>query len=310
MPESTLYDVIIIGSGPAGYTSAIYTGRANLKTLLFEGWQPGGQLTTTTVIENFPGFKDGIQGSELMKQMRAQAERFGVKILGKSVTKTVLTERPFKIYAENEEFISKSVIIATGAKSRTLGLESEKRLWAKGVSTCATCDGFFFRNKTVAVLGGGDSAIEEGNFMTKFDSKVYIINRSDKFRASEIMIERAKNNNKIEILTNKTVEEVLGDKFVTGLKLKDAVTGKLSEIKLDGVFLAIGHIPATDLFKDQIELDKAGFVVQKENTMTSAPGIFVAGDVADNRYRQAITSAGSGCMAAIDAKKWLEANSQ
>jgi len=310
MPESTLYDVIIIGSGPAGYTSAIYTGRANLKTLLFEGWQPGGQLTTTTVIENFPGFKDGIQGSELMKQMRAQAERFGVKILGKSVTKTVLTERPFKIYAENEEFISKSVIIATGAKSRTLGLESEKRLWAKGVSTCATCDGFFFRNKTVAVLGGGDSAMEEGNFMTKFASKVYIINRSDKFRASEIMIERAKNNNKIEILTNKTVEEVLGDKFVTGLKLKDAVTGKLSEIKLDGVFLAIGHIPATDLFKDQIELDKAGFVVQKENTMTSAPGIFVAGDVADNRYRQAITSAGSGCMAAIDAKKWLEANSQ
>jgi len=307
MPN-TIYDVIIIGSGPAGYTAAIYTGRANLKTLLFEGWQPGGQLTTTTVIENFPGFKDGIQATELMRQMRAQVERFEVKIITKNVTKTVLTERPFRIYSDSEEFKSKSVIIATGAKPRTLGLASEKRLWAKGVSTCATCDGFFFKNKVVAVLGGGDSAMEEGNFMTKFASKVYIVNRSDKFRASEIMIERAKNNNKIEILSNKVVEDMLGDKFVTGLKLKDSKTGEYSEIEVDGIFFAIGHIPATDLFKGQIELDETGLVVQKENTMTSIPGVFAAGDVADHRYRQAITSAGHGCMASIDVKKWLENN--
>jgi len=305
---STIYDVIIIGSGPAGYTAAIYTGRANLKTLLFEGWQPGGQLTTTTVIENFPGFKDGIQATELMKQMRAQAERFGVKIITKNVTKTVLTERPFRIYSENEEFKSKSVIIATGAKPRTLGLASEKRLWAKGVSTCATCDGFFFKNKVVAVLGGGDSAMEEGNFLTKFASKVYIINRTDKFRASEIMLERAKNNEKIEILVNKAVDDVLGDRNVTGLRIKDAVSGEIIELKVDGMFYAIGHIPTTDLFKGQVELDDLGFIVLKNNTMTSIPGVFASGDVADHRYRQAITSAGSGCMASIDVKKWLENN--
>lgn len=307
MPNS-IYDVIIIGSGPAGFTAAIYTGRSNLKTLLFEGWQPGGQLTTTTVIENFPGFKDGIQGNELMKQMRAQSERFGVEIITKNITKVDFSKRPFSIFVGDELYQSKSVIISTGAKPRTLGLESEKKFWAKGVSSCATCDGFFFRGKVVAVAGGGDSAMEEANFLTKFATKVYLINRSDTFRASQIMIDRVKKNEKIEILTNKVIDEVLGDKVVTGLRLKDAKTNESSELKLDGMFLAIGHLPATDLFKGQVELDSLGFIVQKEHTMTSVPGVFSAGDVSDHRYRQAITSAGSGCMASIDVKRWLENN--
>ena len=304
MPE--IYDVIIIGSGPAGLTAAVYTGRGNIKTLLFEGWQPGGQLTITTLVENFPGFKDGVQGPQLMQEMKAQAERFGVEYMTKDVTKVDFSSRPFKVYAGDEEYQAKSVIIATGAKPRTLGLTSEKRLWAKGVSTCATCDGFFFKDKVVAVIGGGDSAMEEGNFLTKFATKVYIINRSESFRASEIMLERAKKNEKIEILTNKTIEEVLGETNVTGLRLKDAKTNETSELKVDGMFLAIGHIPVTDLFKDQIELDELGYIIPKEHTMTSVAGIFAAGDVVDIRYRQAITSAGYGCMAAMDVKRWLE----
>jgi len=305
---SELYDVIIIGAGPAGYTAAIYTGRGNLKTLLFEGGQPGGQLTTTTLVENYAGFKEGIQGPQLMAEMRAQAERFGVEYVTKDITKVDFSSRPFKVWAGDDEYQAKSIIISTGAKARTLGLESEKKLWAKGVSTCATCDGFFFKAKVVAVIGGGDSAMEEGNFLTKFATKVYIINRSESFRASEIMLERTKKNEKIEVLVNKTVDEILGEANVTGLRLKDVKTGETSELKLDGMFLAIGHIPVTDLFKDQVELDDLGFIVQKEHTMTSVPGVFSAGDVSDNRYRQAITSAGSGCMAAIDAKKWLEDN--
>jgi thioredoxin reductase (NADPH) len=304
----TLYDVIILGSGPSGLTAALYTSRANLKTLVFEGWQPGGQLTTTTVIENFPGFKDGVQGPQLMAEMRAQAARFGVEIIAKDITKADFSKRPFQIYVGDEIYESKSVIISTGAKPRTLGLPSEKRLWAKGVSTCATCDGFFFKNKLVAVLGGGDSAMEEANFLTNFATKVYIVNRSDTFRASDIMLKRAKSNEKIEILSNKIVDDVLGDTKVTGLRLKDAKTNEMSELKVDGMFFAIGHLPVTDLFKGQIELDDLGFIVQKDHTMTSIPGVFSAGDVSDHRYRQAITSAGSGCMASIDVKKWLDNN--
>lgn len=303
-----MYDVIIIGSGPSGFTAAIYASRANLKTLVFEGWQPGGQLTTTTVIENFPGFKDGIQGPQLMNEMREQAKRFGTEFIQKDVTKVDFGTKPFKIYAGDTEYLAKSVIISTGAKPRTLGIPSEVKFWAKGVSTCATCDGFFFKNKTVAILGGGDTAMEEANFLTRFASKVYLIHRREEFRASEIMIDRTKKNEKIEILTSKTVDEILGDNRVTGLLLSDAKTGEKSELKLDGVFLAIGHTPVTDLFKDKIELNKEGFIVQKEHTMTSVSGVFAAGDVADHRYRQAITSAGSGCMAAMDAKKWLENN--
>jgi thioredoxin reductase (NADPH) len=305
---SEVYDVIIIGSGPAGLSAAVYTGRANLKTLLFEGWQPGGQLTTTTLVENYAGFKEGIQGPQLMMEMKEQAKRFGVEYIAKDITKVDFSGDPKKVYVGDEEYQARSVIISTGAKPRMLGLESEKKFWAKGVSACATCDGFFFKDKVVAVIGGGDSAMEEGNFLTKFATKVYIINRTDKFRASQIMMERVKNNEKIEILSNKVVDEVLGDTKVTGLRLKDSQGGEMSEIEVDGMFLAIGHIPVTNLFKEQVELDDLGFIVQKEHTMTSVAGVFSAGDVSDHRYRQAITSAGSGCMAAIDAKKWREDN--
>lgn len=305
---SEIYDVIIIGSGPAGNTAAIYTARANLKTLVIEGWQPGGQLTTTTEVENFPGFKNGIQGPQLMNEMREQAKRFGAEYLTKEVTKVDFSSRPFKIYADKEEYQSKSVIISTGAKPRRLGITSESRLWGKGVSACATCDGFFFKGKTVAVSGGGDAAMEEGTFLTKFCPKVYIINRSEQFRASDIMLNRAKANEKIEILTNKAIDEILGEDKVTGLRLKDTQSDKTSEITVDGVFLAIGHIPVTDLFKDQLELDKMGFIVHKNRTMTSVEGVFAAGDVVDHRYRQAITSAGMGCQASIDVEKWLQVN--
>ncbi len=305
---SEIYDVIIIGSGPSGLTAAVYSGRANLTTLLFEGWQPGGQLTTTTVVENFPGFKEGIQGTQLMMEMKEQAKRFGVEYVSKDVTKVDFSGNPKKIYVGDEEYQAKTVIISTGARPRMLGLESEKKFWAKGVSACATCDGFFFKDKVVAVMGGGDSAMEEANFLTKFATKVYIINRTDQFRASQIMLDRVKANEKIEMLSSKVVDEVLGDTKVTGLRLKDYASGEMSEIEVDGMFLAIGHIPVTELFKNEVELDSMGFVVQKENTMTSVSGVFSAGDVSDHRYRQAITSAGSGCMASIDAKKWLEDN--
>ncbi|MBU1935740.1 thioredoxin-disulfide reductase [Patescibacteria group bacterium] len=300
-----IYDVIIIGSGPAGHTAAVYTSRAELKTLVFEGWQPGGQLTITTEVENFPGFSKGIYGQQLMTEMKAQAERFGTKYISKDITKVDFSSRPFKVYTGDEEYQSKAVIIATGAKPRRLGLPSEDRLWAKGVSACATCDGFFFKDKVVAVLGGGDSAMEEAGFLTKFATKVYLIHRREEFRSSKIMEERVKANEKIEILTNKAVDEVLGENNVTGLRLKDTKTDETSEITVDGMFLAIGHIPATDLFRDQIELDKVGFILHKENTMTSIPGVFAAGDVVDHRYSQAITAAGMGCAAAIDVERWL-----
>jgi thioredoxin reductase (NADPH) len=302
---SEIYDVIIIGSGPAGNTAAVYTARADLKTLVIEGWQPGGQLTTTSVVENFPGFKDGVPGPQLMSEMREQAKRFGAEYVMKDITKTDFRVRPFTIYAGDEKYQSRSVIIATGAKPRRLGIPSESRLWGKGVSACATCDGFFFRGKTVAVIGGGDAAMEEGTFLTKFCARVYIINRSEQFRASDIMLDRAKADKKIEILTNKTVVEISGNDKVTGLRLEDIKSGETSGLAVDGIFLAIGHIPVADLFKDQLEVDKMGFIVHKKHTMTSIEGVFAAGDVVDHRYRQAITAAGMGCRAAIDAGKWL-----
>jgi len=305
MSENQIFDVVIIGAGPSGYTAAIYIGRAQLKTLVIQGWQPGGQLTTTTVIENFPGFRDGIDGKKLMEEMKAQAERFGAQFVMADILKADFSKRPFTITAGDKEYVGKSVIIATGSKSRTLGIPSEKKLWAKGVSTCATCDGFFFRGKTVAILGGGDSAMEEANFLTKFANKVYIIHRNEAFRASKIMLDRAKANPKIEMIMNTTVEEVLGDTKVTGLRLKDNKTGKTSELIVDGMFLAIGHVPVTDLFKGQIKLDQLGFIKHAVNTMTSVEGIFAAGDCVDHRYRQAITAAGMGCQAAIDANRWL-----
>lgn len=311
---SDIYDLIIIGAGPAGYTAGIYASRANLKVLCFEGWQPGGQLTTTTEVENYPGFKDGIDGKKLMAEMRAQAERFGTQYITKDVTKVDFSGHPKKVYAGDPstgsggaEYLGKAVIIATGAKPRVLGIDSEKKYWAKGVSSCATCDGFFFRGKTVAVIGGGDSAMEEASFLTKFAEKVYLIHRREEFRASAIMLDRVKKNEKIEMMINKTVEEVLGDEIkVTGLKLKDTQSEELSELPLDGMFLGIGHIPVTDLFKGQVDLDSAGYIQLKKHTMTSSEGVFAAGDVVDSRYRQAVTSAGSGCKAAMDAEMWLE----
>lgn len=303
--SDTLYDVIIIGSGPAGDTAALYSSRASLKTLVLEGWQPGGQLTTTTVIENFPGFKDGIQGPQLMLEMKAQAQRFGAEYVTKEVRAVEFSGRPFKVTTSDATYQGKSVIVATGAKSRLLGLESEQKLWSKGVSTCATCDGFFFRDKTVAVIGGGDSAMEEAMFLTKF-AKVHLIHRREEFRASKIMLDRAKANDKIEIHTNKVVEEVLGETHVTGLRLKDTQSGDTSELELDGMFLAIGHIPSTKFLGGALELDEEGYILHKEHTMTNIPGVFAAGDCVDSRYRQAITAAGDGCMAAIDAERWLE----
>lgn len=303
-----LYDVIIIGSGPAGDTAALYASRASLKVLVLEGWQPGGQLTTTTVIENWPGYKDGVDGNKLMQEMKAQAQRFGSEYMVKSITKVDFSGRPFKVFAGEEEFLGKSVIIATGAKSRMLGIESETRLFAKGVSTCATCDGFFFKGKPLALIGGGDSAMEESMFLTKFATKVYVIHRREEFRASKIMFDRARANEKIEFLTNKTVEEVLGENSVTGVRIKDTQTGETTDLEVSGMFLAIGHIPSTKFLEGVLDIDDEGYLLHKEHTMTNVEGVFAAGDCVDSRYRQAVTAAGDGCMAAMDAEKWLESN--
>jgi len=298
-----IYDVIVIGAGPAGYTASLYASRANLKVLCFEGWQPGGQLTTTTIIENFPGFENGIDGNHLMQEMKKQASIFGTEYITKDIVKVDFSGDIKKVYIGEEEYQAKAVIIATGAKPRKLGLESEDRLWAKGVSSCATCDGFFYKEKIVSVIGGGDSAIEEADFLTKFASKVYIVHRREEFRASKIMIDRMNANEKIEVLTNKVVEEILGEEKVTGLRLKDIQSGKTSEITLDGMFLGIGHIPVTDMF--EVDKDETGYIIHKENTMTSTNGVFAAGDCVDHRYRQAITAAAMGCQSAIDVIRWL-----
>ena len=300
-------NVIIIGSGPAGLTSAIYSARALLKPLMFEGEMAGGQLMTTTEVENFPGFEHGVMGPELMLVMRKQAERFGTRFETVSVTKVDFSRRPFRVWVGDKEYQAKSIIISTGASSKMLGIESEKKFFAKGVSTCATCDGAFFKNVPVAVVGGGDSAMEEANFLTRFASKVYLIHRRDSFKASKIMADRALKNPKIEVLYNSVIEEIMGDKGVNKIRVKDVVKGGAREVALEGVFVAIGHEPNTKLFKGQIELDETGYIKTKPaSSYTSVEGVFAAGDVQDHVYRQAITAAGSGCMAAIDAERWLE----
>lgn len=302
-------NVIIIGSGPAGYTAAIYAARANLAPLLFSGQEPGGQLTTTTDVENFPGFPNGIQGPELVLAMRSQAEHFGTRIMDEVVTAVDFSSQPFRVTAPSGSFEAKTVIIATGASAKRLGLESEKVLYGKGVSACATCDGFFFKGKEVVVVGGGDAAMEEANFLTRFATKVTVAVRRDSLRASKIMQERAQKNPKITFLWNVEVTEILGVDVghVTGIKLRNIVTGETSEMTTDGVFAAIGHEPTTKIFVGQVELDAKGYVVTKNGTSaTSVPGVFAGGDVADFRYRQAVTAAGTGCMAAIDAEKFLE----
>ncbi|MDH4236349.1 MAG: thioredoxin-disulfide reductase [Nitrospira sp.] len=300
-------NVVIIGSGPAGLTAAIYAARANLSPLLIEGWQSGGQLTTTTEVENYPGFAMGIMGPELMKEMRAQAERFGTEFLTGDVSAVDFKSRPFAITVDAEHAIqAKTVIIATGASAIQIGLPNEKRLTGHGVSTCATCDGFFFRGKELIVIGGGDSALEEAMFLTKFATKVSIVHRRDKLRASKIMQNRGMKNEKISFVWNSIVEDILGDNVVTGVRLKNIVTGKTTEVPCAGVFVAIGHTPNTALFAGQLDMDAKGYLVTKNGTATSVSGVFAAGDVQDSTYRQAITAAGSGCMAAIDAERFLE----
>ncbi|MBM4119301.1 MAG: thioredoxin-disulfide reductase [Nitrospira sp.] len=299
--------VVIIGSGPAGLTAAIYAARANLSPLVIEGLQAGGQLTTTTEVENYPGFSHAIMGPDLMKEMRAQAERFGATFFQGDVTNVDLKKQPFTITLEGEAPIeAAALIIATGASAQYLGLPNERRLLGHGVSACATCDGFFFKNKALVVVGGGDSAMEESMFLTKFASRVHVVHRRDKLRSSKIMQDRAMKNEKISFVWNSSVEDILGDQVVTGVKLKNHVTGKTSELPCAGVFMAIGHKPNTDLFKGQLDLDAKGYILTNNGTATSVPGVFAAGDVQDAKYRQAVTAAGSGCMAAIDAERYLE----
>ncbi|MEK6786518.1 MAG: thioredoxin-disulfide reductase [Nitrospirota bacterium] len=303
-------DLVIIGSGPAGLTAAIYAARANLSPLLIEGWQSGGQLTTTTEVENYPGFAKGIMGPELMKEMRAQAGRFGTEFLTGDVSAVSFNKNlPLILTIDGERTVeAKTAIIATGASAIPIGLPNEKRLTGHGVSTCATCDGFFFRGKELIVVGGGDSAMEEANFLTKFATKVSIVHRRDKLRASKIMQDRAMKNEKVSFIWNAVVEDILGHEVVTGVRLKNIVTGKTSEVPCAGVFVAIGHRPNTVLFAGQIDMDEKGYIRTHTGTATSIPGVFAAGDVQDSRYRQAVTAAGSGCMAAIDAERFLESS--
>jgi thioredoxin reductase (NADPH) len=312
---SEIKKVVIIGSGPAGLTAALYTARANLEPLVYEGMQPGGQLTITTEVENFPGFENGIMGPELMEIMRKQAKRFGAELISKEIISVDFSKRPFKLVdSSKNEVLAESVIIATGAKARLLDLPSEKEYMGYGVSACATCDGFFYRGLKVLVVGGGDTAMEEANFLTKFASEVVIVHRRNEFRASKIMQDKVKANKKISFLLDSVIEEVIGEtkdgkKYVTGAKIKNVKTGEISEVKCDGIFIAIGHEPNTSMFKDYIDLDQNGFIITKaKSTATNIPGVFACGDVQDNYYRQAISAAGTGCMAAIDAERFIDHN--
>ncbi len=309
---SDVRDVVIVGSGPAGLTAAIYTARANLRPLVIEGElsstgdQPGGQLMLTTDVENYPGFVDGIQGPELMAQFRAQAARFGAEYVTEKVTGVDFSSRPFLLEVGTTSYRARSVIVSTGARAKMIGLDDERRLIGHGVSTCATCDGFFFQEADIAVVGGGDSALEEATFLTKFADKVTVIHRRDALRASKIMQERAFKNDKIEFLWNSVVVGLEGDKMLTGARVRHVQTGDESTLPVSGLFVAIGHVPNTSLFAGQLEMDEAGYLVTHAGTRTNVEGVFAAGDVQDHVYRQAVTAAGSGCMAAIDAERWLE----
>ena len=309
MTDKTIHKTIIIGSGPAGLTAAIYAARANLNPIVFEGNQPGGQLTITTDVENYPGFPDGVLGPDMMDLFRKQAQKFGAECFYKHVSKVDFSSSPLKVYVQDEEYLAESVIISTGASARMLGLEAEKELMGHGISTCATCDGYFFKDKEIVVVGGGDSAMEEASFLTKFASKVTLIHRREDFRASKIMIDRVLDNPKIEIIKNAVVTDILGSQKdgVSSIILKDTIDGKERNFDCDGVFYGIGHKPNTDQFKDIINLDDQGYIITNPgSTLTNVAGVFACGDVQDSHYRQAITAAGSGCMASIDAEKYLE----
>ena len=309
MTDKTIHKTIIIGSGPAGLTAAIYAGRANLKPIVFEGNQPGGQLTITTDVENFPGFPEGVMGPEMMDLFRNQAKKFGAECFFKHVTKVDFSQKPFKVFVGDEEFLSETVILSTGASARMLGLEAENELMGYGVSTCATCDGYFFKDKNIVVVGGGDSAMEEASFLTKFAKKVTIIHRREVFKASKIMLERAKNNPAIDIFVNKSIVDINGNQKegVSSIVLKDTVSGEENVFDCEGVFYGIGHTPNTDFLSKFLDVDENGYIITKsDSTHTNIDGIFACGDVQDSHYRQAITAAGSGCMAAIDAEKFLE----
>ena len=306
------HKIIIIGSGPAGFTAALYNARANLKPVIFEGMQPGGQLTITTEVENYPGFEHGIQGPELMDVMRKQVIRFGAESEYKEITEVDFSKRPFVLKSYEDVYTADAVIVATGASAKLIGLESEKKYMGFGVSACATCDGFFFKNQKVLVIGGGDTAMEEANYLTNHASEVTIIHRREGFRASGIMLNRAKKNPKIKFLLNKTIKEVIGVeengvKRMTGVLLEDTLDHSTEELKADGLFIGIGHKPNTDIFKGQLDMDEVGYLkVKPGSTFTNIEGVFAAGDVSDSKYRQAVTAAGTGCMAALDAERWLE----
>ncbi len=303
-----IYDVIIIGSGPAGYTAAIYASRANLRVLQFQGYQVGGQLMLTSDVENYPGFEDGLLGPEMMEKFEKQARRFGTEMVLRDVTAVDFSRRPFKITADGvaEPYLAHAVIISTGASAQWLGLPNEQRLQGKGVSACATCDGAFFRDQEVAVVGGGDTAMEEALFLTKFATRVHVVHRRDKLRASKIMQDRAFKNPKVDFKWNSVVEDVLGENGVEGVVLRNVATGVATDLRVQGLFIAIGHQPNTALFRGHVDMDEKGYIIQHQHTMTSVPGVFAAGDVADSRYRQAVTAAADGCRAAIDAERWLE----
>lgn len=302
-----MQNVLIIGSGCAGLTAAIYAGRANLNPLVLDGHEPGGQLSLTTHVENFPGFPEGILGPELIENMRKQAERFGAVFKAGTVTEVDLTKRPFRVIAGKDVYETRTIIVAAGASARLLGLKGERELIGRGLSTCATCDGYFFRGKPIAVVGGGDSAMEEANFLSRYASHVYLIHRRKEFRASKIMVDRAKANEKIEFVTPFVVDEIVAPEgLVKGIRVRETHNGSSREIGLDGVFVAIGHNPNSIVFRGKLEMDENGYLIARDGSLTSVPGVFIAGDVQDHRYRQAVTAAGSGCMAALDAEKFLE----